>query len=151
MPADTIAQRVYRRFAAPALALVSVNLIGMVGYKIIGGAQVSWLDSLYMTFITVATIGYGEHDLSHSPGGRVHHLHRADRHRQDPYLITATAFILEGDMNQAIRRRRMQKHRGTAAALHHRRHRVGTNVAHELRSPASYVVVEATRARSNAI
>jgi len=39
MPPDTIAQRVYQRFSKPALALVSVNLVGMVGYKIIGGAQ----------------------------------------------------------------------------------------------------------------
>ena len=37
MIADTIAQRIYQRFATPALALVTVNLIGMVGYKIIGG------------------------------------------------------------------------------------------------------------------
>jgi len=137
MVANVIAQRVYRRFAAPALALVSVNLIGMLGYKLIGGAQVSWLDGLYMTFITVATIGFGEIvDLSHSPGGRVFTMVIGlVGIGVTTYLIsTLTAFILEGDMNQAIRRRRMQK---SIAAL--RRHyiicgigRVGTNVAHEL-------------------
>jgi voltage-gated potassium channel len=148
MPADTIAQRVYRRFAAPALALVSVNLIGMVGYKIIGGPQVSWLDSLYMTFITVATIGYSEIvDLSHSPGGRVFTICIAlVGIGVTTYMIsTLTAFILEGDMNQALRRRRMQK---SIAAL--RRHyiicgigRVGTNVAHELEvTGRPYVVIE---------
>lgn len=149
MPADTIAQRVYQRFAGPALALVSVNVIGMVGYRIIGGAQVSWLDSLYMTFITVATIGYGEIiDLSHSPGGRVFTICIAlIGIGVTTYLIsTLTAFILEGDMNQALRRRRMQKN---IAAL--RRHyiicgigRVGTNVAHELEvTGRPYVVIEA--------
>ncbi|MEK7438829.1 MAG: TrkA family potassium uptake protein, partial [Pseudomonadota bacterium] len=57
-------------------------------------------------------------------------------------------FILEGDMNQALRRRRMQKH---IAAL--RRHyiicgigRVGTNVAHELEvTGRHYVVIESDR------
>ena len=137
MQPDTIAQRVYQRFTAPALALVSVNLIGMFGYKIIGGAQVSWLDCLYMTFITVATIGYGEIiDLSQSPGGRVFTIGIAMIGiGVTTYLIsTLTAFILEGDMNQALRRRKMQK---SIAAL--RQHyiicgigRVGTNVAHEL-------------------
>src|ERR1019366_1392822 len=148
MAAETIAQRIYQRFAIPALALVSVNLIGMVGNKIIGGAQVSWLDSLYMTFITVATIGYGEIvDLSHSPGGRVFTICIAlVGIGVTTYMIsTLTAFILEGDMNQALRRRRMQK---SIAAL--RRHyiicgigRVGTNVAHELEvTGRRYVIIE---------
>jgi voltage-gated potassium channel len=151
MPADTIALRLYRRFATPALALISVNLIGMLGYKIIGGSQVSWLDSLYMTFITVATIGYGEIvDLSHSPGGRVFTICIAlVGIGVTTYLIsTLTAFILEGDMNQAIRRRRMQK---SIAAL--RRHyiicgigRVGTNVARELEvTGRPYVVIERSK------
>lgn len=148
MVAEVIARRVYRRFAAPALALISVNLIGMLGYKIIGGTQVSWLDCLYMTFITVATIGYAEIiDLSHSPGGRVFTMAIGlVGIGVTAYMIsTLTAFILEGDMNQAIRRRRMQK---SIAAL--RRHyiicgigRVGTNVAHELdTTDRPYVVIE---------
>jgi len=65
------------------------------------------------------------------------------------YLISIlTAFILEGDMNQAIRRRRMQK---SIAAL--RRHyiicgigRVGTNVAHELQvTGRPYVFIESDK------
>ena len=112
MAADIIAQRLYRRFAAPALALISVNLIGMIGYKIIGGAQVSWLNCLYMTFITVATIGFAEIvDLSQSPGGRVFTMFIGlVGIGVTTYMIsTLTAFILEGDMNEALRRRRMQK------------------------------------------
>jgi voltage-gated potassium channel len=151
MPADTLAQRIYQRFATPALALVCVNLIGMAGYKIIGGDNVSWLDSLYMTFITIATIGYGEIiDLSHSPGGRVFTICIAlIGIGVTTYMFsTLTAFILEGDMNQALRRRRM---RNSIAAL--RRHyiicgigRVGTNVAHELEvTGRPYVVIEASK------
>lgn len=152
MAPDGITQRVYRRFAAPALALVLVNLIGMSGYKIIGGSQVTWLDCLYMTFITIASIGYGEIiDLSHSPGGRVFTMAIAlIGIGVVTYLMaTLTAFILEGDMNQAIRRRRMQN---SIAAL--RRHyiicgigRVGGNVAHELDTTGRpYVVIESDKA-----
>jgi len=151
MATEMMAQRVYQRFVTPALALLCVNLIGMSGYKIIGGAQVSWLDSLYMTFITIATIGYGEIiDLSHSPGGRVFTMAIGlVGIGVTGYMIsTLTAFILEGDMNQAIRRRRMQK---SIAAL--RRHyiicgigRIGTNVAHELHvTHRPYVVIESNK------
>jgi len=151
MAADITAQRIYQRFVTPALALLTISGIGTVGYKIIGGEQVTWLDCLYMTFITIATIGYGEIvDLSHSPGGRVFTMAIAlIGIGVATYMIsTLTAFILEGDMNQAIRRRRMQKR---IAAL--RKHyiicgigRVGTNVAHELEvTGRPYVVIESNK------
>jgi len=38
--------------------LVSVLFIGVCGYKIISGY--SWIDALYMTVITMATVGFGE-------------------------------------------------------------------------------------------
>jgi voltage-gated potassium channel len=151
MAAEIAAQRVFRRFVAPALALITVSIIGTVGYKIIGGSQVSWLDSLYMTFITVATIGYGEIiDLSHSPGGRIFTMVIGlVGIGVATYMIsTLTAFILEGDMNEALRRRRMQK---SIQAM--RKHyiicgigRVGTNVAHELEvTGRPYVVIESNK------
>lgn len=151
MVAEVIARRVYRRFATPTLALISVYLAGTLGYKVIGGPQVSWLDCLYMTFITVATIGYAEIiDLSHSPGGRVFTIIIGlVGIGVTAYMIsTLTAFILEGDMNQAIGRRRMQK---SITAL--RRHyiicgigRVGTNVARELdTTDRPYVVIESDK------
>ena len=38
--------------------------IGTVGFYFIGGSNWSWIDSLYMTVITLSTVGYGEvHDL----------------------------------------------------------------------------------------
>ena len=41
-------------------ALICVMLTGTIGYKLIGGAEHTWFDGFYMTFITVATIGYGD-------------------------------------------------------------------------------------------
>jgi voltage-gated potassium channel len=104
-----------------------------------------------MTFITIATIGYGEViDLSHSPGGRVFTMAVGlIGIGVATYMIsTLTAFILEGDMNEAIRRRRMQKQ---IQAL--RKHyiicgigRVGTNVAHELEATGRhYVIIESSK------
>jgi hypothetical protein len=52
MVAEVIARRVYRRFATPTLALISVNLVGMLGYNVIGGSQVSWLDCLLVVMTT---------------------------------------------------------------------------------------------------
>ena len=151
MDTEITAQRVLERFAPPTLGLITVSAVGTIGYKLIGGPQASWLDCLYMTFITIATIGYGEIvDLSQSPGGRVFTMAIGlIGIGVATYMIsTLTAFILEGDMNQALRRRRMQK---SIQAL--RKHyiicgigRVGTNVAHELEvTSRPYVVIEADK------
>ena len=35
-------------------------LIGSIGFYILGGEEWSWIDSIYMTVITLSTVGYGE-------------------------------------------------------------------------------------------
>jgi voltage-gated potassium channel len=56
-----------RRFIYPLAAILATVLLGMVGYRALEGW--SWFDGLYMTVITLATIGYGEtHPLT--PAGR---------------------------------------------------------------------------------
>ena len=49
-----------RKIAAALAALALIHLIGTVGYLVVGGPATSVIDALYMTFITVATIGYAE-------------------------------------------------------------------------------------------
>ena len=45
-------------------ALIGVTLLGAVGYELIEGW--SFFDGLYMTVITIASVGYSEtHTLSH--------------------------------------------------------------------------------------
>lgn len=56
------------RIIYPLIAVFATILFGMVGYHALEGW--SWFDGLYMTVITLATIGYGEiHPLT--PAGRV--------------------------------------------------------------------------------
>jgi voltage-gated potassium channel len=89
-----------------------VFLIGVVGFKVLGGGEWSFLDSAYMTVITVATVGYGEiHDLSGNVPARVFAI---------VYIIlslgtiafavtSVTAFIVEGELKRLLGRRKMDK------------------------------------------
>ena len=131
------------------LMLAAVHVVGAVGYKLIGGPQTTWLDGFYMTFITVATIGYGEViDLTHSPGGRVFTMVIAFTGigTMTYMFSTLTALILESDLNTTLKRKRMEK---TIAALSGHYivcgiGRVGSNVADELKKTGrAFVVMDA--------
>ena len=46
---------------------IGLIVIGSLGYYFIGGSKWTLLDSLYMTIITLASVGYGEvHALDNS-------------------------------------------------------------------------------------
>src|SRR5689334_18522473 len=52
--------------------LFAVHLFGTVGYMVLTDGKYSWFDCFYMTFITVATIGFGEIiDMSSNQPARV--------------------------------------------------------------------------------
>jgi voltage-gated potassium channel len=60
-----------KRVLTALIIFMIVFLIGVAGFKILGGRAWSVLDSVYMTAITIGTIGYGEtHDLSANPAAR---------------------------------------------------------------------------------
>jgi len=144
--AELSASRVYASFVWSASLMVLVMLIGTLGYHYIGGPQYTWMDCFYMTFITVATIGFGEIvDLSQSPGGRLFTVFIAISGigTMTYMLSTVTAFILEGDINEVWRRKKMQSKINKL-----RDHyivcgvgRVGSNVAHELATTGRHCVV----------
>ena len=144
--AELSSSRVYLSFAWSAMAMVLILIIGTVGYRVIGGPGYSWVDCFYMTFITVATIGFGEIvDLSQSPGGRMFTVFVAiaGNGTMTYMLSTLTAFILEGDINQVWRRKKMQnkivklKDHYIVCGVG----RVGSNVAHELVTTGRHCVV----------
>jgi voltage-gated potassium channel len=57
-----------RRLLYILIALLAVIAAGTIGYKLIGGDEWSFMDALYMTVITLSTVGFKEvHELS-DPG-----------------------------------------------------------------------------------
>jgi voltage-gated potassium channel len=135
-------------FAGAVGTLLLVLVIGTVGYRIIGGEQYSWIDCFYMTFITIATIGYGEIiDLSHSPGGRLFTvaLSVAGIGVSTYIMSKVVAYLVEGRINEVLWRRRMDKY------MHKMKDhyilcgigRVGRNVAAELAATGRpFIVVD---------
>jgi len=145
---DRLIERIYRRLVYPLAGFATILVVGTIGYGMIGGPNTTVVDAAYMTFITVATIGYGEIvDLSHSPGGRIFTMVIATAGILNfTFMMSAfTAFLVEGDINQALRRRSMQK-RIDKLKNHYivcGIGRVGTNVAHELEvTHREYVIID---------
>jgi voltage-gated potassium channel len=101
-----------RRFIWAGIALVAVLAIGSIGYWFIGGRQHSFIDVLYMTIITISTIGFTEIvDMSANPAGRVFTIFIAVCGMGTfVYIITnVTALAVEGELRDTFRRRRMEK------------------------------------------
>lgn len=93
-------------------AWASLVGFGTIGYHTLGGSEWSWLDSLYMTVTTVATVGYGEiHDLSVHPAARVFGIFLiiTSFGIVATFAASLTAAILEGRLYHSIRRRRNMK------------------------------------------
>jgi voltage-gated potassium channel len=141
------------RLATPFAVLLGLHVIGTVGYLLIGGKQTTPMDALYMTFITIATIGYGEIvDLSHSPLGRgfTMLLAFAGIANMGYVVSVVTAFIVAGDINLEFRRRRMmhdiENMEGHFVVCGIGR--VGTNVANELAiTERPFVIIDSDRAK----
>ena len=147
LPAEDPTRKILRTFAWLAAALAAVLLVGTVGYKLLAPGY-SWLDCFYMTFITIATIGYDEVvNLSHNPAGRIFTVVIAFAGiGVTTYIMSVvTAYLIEGKINEALWRRRMEKH------IHKLKDhyivcgvgRVGRNVANELAAThRPYIVVD---------
>ena len=140
--------RHWRGLVTGGLVLLLVHVVGTLGYHHVGRPAATWIDSFYMTFITVATIGYGEVvDLTHHPYGRLFTVAIAVVGIINlSYLFsTFLALLIESDLNAGFRRRRMD--RLVAALSGHYIvcgiGRVGTNVGNELlRTGRPFVIIE---------
>jgi voltage-gated potassium channel len=142
---------IYRRFFWAGIILIAIILIGTVGYWFIGGRQYSFVDTLYMTVITITTVGFEEViNLSANPGGRIFTMFIAiSGIGIMAYIVTnIAAVIVEGDLTQSFRRRRMEKIAGS-----YKDHyivcglgRVGRYIANELHNTKRpHVVVDVNR------
>ncbi len=102
----------YRKFMWSGVILIIILVVGTIGYWIIGGKQYSLVDTLYMTVITITTVGFGEIiDLADNPAGRVFTIFIAICGIGILlYVVTnLTALVVEGELTQSFRRRRMEK------------------------------------------
>lgn len=140
--------RVLLRMGWACVALLLQLLLGTLGFLHFGVAGTDPFDAFYMTAITITTVGYGEVvDLTHTDAGRLFaaFVSFAGFGTLTFIFSSLTVFFLETDLNEALRRRRMEK-----AILKLKDHyivcgfgRVGRNVATELiASERRFVAIE---------
>jgi voltage-gated potassium channel len=138
----------YPKLRAGFFFLAFVHLMGTAGYLLIGQGEPTVMDALYMTFITVATIGFAE-VVDVGQGGRLFTMFLGFVGIAGTWYLfsTFTAFILETNLNQAYRRRRMER---TIAAMSGHYivcgiGRVGSYVADELmKTERPFVVLDSS-------
>jgi voltage-gated potassium channel len=96
------------RLLGVAALLAGCLTFGTIGYKLIEGW--SLFDALYMTVITVGTVGYGEtHPLSTAGRAFTMVLILGGIGVFTYAFSTIAAVMIEGDLSEAFRRRRMDK------------------------------------------
>jgi len=127
------------------IGLISVHVLGTVGYMFLTEGKYSWFDCFYMTFITVATIGFGEIiDMSSNQPARILTvvLGILGAGNLSMLFSIVTVALLETDLNGTLQRKRMEK---TIKKL--KGHyllcgfgRVGRNIAHELEATGRHFV-----------
>jgi voltage-gated potassium channel len=133
------------RLKLPIAMLLATHAVGVLGYHWLWRAQGgTWMDALFMTFTTVATIGYGEVKPLDDTG-RIFTIFIATAGISSLfYVFTVGLDHLTSDaVRQARRRRRMQQqiqkleNHVVLAGFG----RVGREAAHELRGAGVPVVV----------
>lgn len=134
---DSLLTRAWEAFRLPIYAALAIEVIGTLGYRLLTGGSASYLDCLYMTWMTVTTVGFGEHiDMAHNPAARVFTMVIGTAGIANIWysMSKLTVFIVESRFDEVMRRRKMQDR-----IDHMSGHyvlcgvgRVGSNVAHEL-------------------
>jgi voltage-gated potassium channel len=101
-----------KRFQHIFLLIIVIVLIGTIGFKIIGGSRTTFLDALYMTAITISTVGYGDViGLDDKPWGKLFAIFFIFAGAGTvAYLFTSlAAYIIGGELRRVFRRRGMEK------------------------------------------
>jgi voltage-gated potassium channel len=101
-----------RPTARAALLLFSIFAVGTIGYLLLGGSEHSVLDAIYMTTITLTTVGFGEViTVSHRPAAEIFTvvLLVAGTGTFVYFFSNLTAFVVEGTVERLFWRRRMTR------------------------------------------
>jgi voltage-gated potassium channel len=130
--------------------MLAVGAIAVIGYRIIGGPDVTLLDAMYMAVVTLSGVGYGEIiDSSHNHTLRTFNMFIVMIGVAVAVYVFSqlTAFLVEGELRHLFRRSRMKKR---IADL--RQHHIicglgetGRHVADELlKTHTPFVVIESS-------
>src|SRR5512140_298109 len=101
-----------RRLTIALLMLVAIVSGAVAGYRLLGGSSVTLLQAVYMAVITLAGVGYGEIvETAHNPALRIFNMFVVlIGVAITVYVFSAvTAFLVEGQIREHFRRRKMQK------------------------------------------
>jgi voltage-gated potassium channel len=104
--------RIKSRLIVVLLAILIINLVGSIGYYLLFGGQVSLMDCLFMTVISLTSVGYGEVvPITGNPAAEWFTI----------LLIlfgmgiilygisSLTAILVEGELSGLLRRKKMEK------------------------------------------
>jgi voltage-gated potassium channel len=100
-----------QQLVIPALLLVFVFLFGSLGFFILGDGRWSMFDCVYMTSITLTTVGYGEILEGFDTDGRILAMVLMWAGMGVAlYAVSAiTAFVVERKFSRILRERKMEK------------------------------------------
>lgn len=142
-------QSALRHLQYTLVALLCIATVGVLGFRFIEGW--SWLDSVYMVIMTMATVGYRElHDLSQA--GRIFNMFLMVFGVGSVFFTIGmlTQTLLEFELEKFFGKRRMQREIDKLSGHYILcgAGRVGHSAARELaRKPVAFVIIESDRKR----
>ncbi|MGB1657119.1 MAG: potassium channel family protein [Longimicrobiales bacterium] len=100
-----------RRMLGALAFILLVTLVGIVGFSIID-PDAGFIRAFFMTAITLTTVGYGEEIAVDTDGARVFTavLILVGMGATLYFVSTGTAFLLEGELGNVFRRKKMERH-----------------------------------------
>jgi voltage-gated potassium channel len=104
--------RLRARVRNSGLILLGTYALGVLGYRALEGVGETWLDAFYMTANVLATVGFREAVRleDNAPAQIFTMVLLATGMVTVVYFTSAvTAFVVEGDLSQEFRRRRMER------------------------------------------
>lgn len=102
---------IQKRLVISFAVFVITILTGTLGFKFMGGEKWTFVDALYMTVISLTTVGYEETHKLTNDSLRIFTLFLilAGLGTVTYTVSTITAYLVEGDLKDTLRRKRMMK------------------------------------------